>query len=268
MVSRWLDGEFVRTVLRDHVLTVTLDRPEVRNALHFPAYRELTDAFQKARTDNDVRCIVVTGTDPAFCSGDDVKQIMLAGTAQDHTRRAATIRYRLSDHTAALLECERPVIAAVNGPAVGWGMELALCADIRIASDRARLGLLFVKRGVIPDAGTFAKLPGIVGSSKAAELMFTGDVIDAAEAERVGLVSRVVPHDDLLPTANELAARIAANAPLATRFMKEGLRRVGTPLEDLGAWVNASYAVLFATEDHREGAQAFVEKREPRFTGR
>jgi enoyl-CoA hydratase/carnithine racemase len=177
------------------------------------------------------------------------------------------VRHRLSDHVGAILECERPVIAAVNGPAVGWGMELAVCADIRVASELAKFGLLFVKRGVIPDAGTFVKLPGIVGTSRAAELMFTGDVIDATEAERIGLVSRVVPHAELLPTAYDLARRIAANAPLATRFMKEGLRRAGADLQDLGAWVNAAYAVLFATDDHREGAQAFVEKREPRFVG-
>jgi enoyl-CoA hydratase/carnithine racemase len=268
MSSQWGDGQFVRTVLDDYVLTVTIDRPEVRNALNFEAYAELTEAFRRARTDNDVRCIVVTGTDPAFCSGDDVKQIMIAGAEKLKERRTTTIRHRLSDHTAALLECERPVIAAVNGPAIGWGMELAVCADIRIASDRARFSLMFVKRGVIPDAGTFAKLPGIVGSSRAAELMFTGDVIDAAEAERIGLVSRVVPHDELLASTYELAGRIAANAPLATRFMKDGLRRVGPDLPELGAWVNSAYAVLFATEDHREGAQAFLEKREPRFQGR
>jgi enoyl-CoA hydratase/carnithine racemase len=98
--------------------------------------------------------------------------------------------------------------------------------------------------------------------------MFTGDLIDAAEAERIGFVSRVVSHEHLLATATDLARRIAANAPLATRFMKDGLRRAGPDLEELGAWVNAAYGVLFATDDHREGAQAFLEKREPRFTGR
>jgi enoyl-CoA hydratase/carnithine racemase len=262
------DGECVQTKLDDHVLTVTLNRPEVRNALNRQAYAELTTAFRDARADNDVRCIVVTGADPAFCSGDDVKQLMLAGGEAARRERPKTVRYELGEHVAAILECERPVIAAVNGPAIGWGMELALCADIRIASDRAKLGLLFVKRGLIPDAGTFARLPGIVGTAKAAELMFTGDVIDAHEAERIGLVSRVVAHDELLTVTYELARRIADNAPLATRFMKEGLRRVGPELRELGAWVNGAYAVLFATDDHREGAQAFVEKREPRFTGR
>ena len=268
MGAEWHDFEHLRTQLDEYVLTVTLDRPEVRNALNGPAYGELIAAFRAARADEDVRCIVITGTDPAFCSGDDVKQLMVAGGEEIRERRRSTVRYRVGEQVAAVLECERPVIAAVNGPAVGWGMELALCADIRIASDRARFGLLFVKRGLIPDAGTFTRLPGIVGSSKAAELMFTGDVIDAGEAERIGLVSRVVPHEALTGTVRDLARRIAANAPLATRFMKEGLRRVGPDLEDTGAWVNAAYSVLFATDDHREGAQAFLDKREPRFTGR
>jgi enoyl-CoA hydratase/carnithine racemase len=267
-MAAWRELEHLRTDLDDYVLTITLDRPEVRNALNGKAYAELIECFRGARTDDDVRCIVVTGTDPAFCSGDDVNQIMVAGAADISRRARTTVRHRLGEQVAAVLECERPVIAAVNGPAIGWGMELATCADIRIASDRARFGLLFVKRGLIPDAGTFARLPGIVGSAKAAELMFTGDVIDATEAERIGYVSRVVPHDELLSVAGDLARRIAANAPLATRFMKEGLRKVSPQLDDIGAWVSAAYGVLFATEDHREGAQAFLEKREPEFRGR
>jgi enoyl-CoA hydratase/carnithine racemase len=268
MGTVWRELEFLRTELDDHVLTVTLDRPEVRNALHGPAYQELVGTFRGARVDDDVRCIVVTGADPAFCSGDDVKEIMIAGGDEIRRQRRTAVRHRVNEQIAAVLECERPVIAAVNGPAVGWGMELALGADIRIASERARFGLLYVKRGLIPDAGTFVKLPGIVGSAKAAELMYTGDVVDAAEAERIGLVSQVVAHDRLLEVAGDLARRIAANAPLATRFMKDGLRRVNPALDEIGAWVNSAYAVLFATDDHREGAQAFLEKREPRFTGR
>jgi len=264
----WGDFEYLLTSLDDYVLTITLNRPEVRNALNAPAYAELIKSFRAAKNDGDVRCIVVTGTDPAFCSGDDVKQLMIAGGEEIRRSRQTTVRHRLNEAVGAVLECERPVIAAVNGPAVGWGMELATCADVRLASDRARFGLLFVKRGLIPDAGTFARLPGIVGTSKAAELMFTGDLIDAMEAEHIGFVSRVVPHEQLMTAAMDLAGRIAANAPLATRFMKDGLRRAGPDLEALGAWVNAAYGVLFATDDHREGAQAFLEKREPRFTGR
>jgi enoyl-CoA hydratase/carnithine racemase len=169
----------------------------------------------------------------------------------------------------AVLECDKPVIAAVNGAAVGWGMDLTLFCDIRIASDRARFGELFIKRGLVSDIGGLWRLPQIVGPSKAAELLFTGDIIDAAEAERIGLVSRVVPHDELLPAAMEMARRIAANPPIAMRFMKQGLRSTtyGDPRE-IGAYVMQSLAYLFTTEDHREGALSFVEKREPRFKGR
>jgi enoyl-CoA hydratase/carnithine racemase len=258
------DYQHVRYVLKDHVLTLTIDRPAARNALNFAAYGELLGSFQHARESNDVRCIVVTGADPAFCSGDDVKEVMMGGGGQGPVMRDVRPR----SPAQPILECERPVIAAVNGPAIGWGMELSLCADLRIASERARFGLLFVKRGLIPDVGTFTKLPSIVGNAKAAELMYTGDVIDANEALRIGLVCEVVPHDQLMTKAQALARKIADNAPLATRYIKEGLRRVSLPTQDMSVFTNGAYGVLFATEDHREGVRAFLEKREPKFEGK
>jgi len=162
-----------------------------------------------------------------------------------------------------------PVIAAVNGAAVGWGMELALMADLRIASERARFGELFVLRGLVSDVAGLARLAQLVGREKAAELLFTGDVIDASEALRIGLVGRVVPHDELMASALALAHRIAANPPLAVQRLKAGLREALDPdWQQLGAWVSASLADLFRTEDHREGARSFLEKRPPRFVGR
>jgi enoyl-CoA hydratase/carnithine racemase len=169
----------------------------------------------------------------------------------------------------AVLECDKPVIAAVNGAAVGWGMDLALFCDIRIASDRAKFGELFIKRGLVSDLGGLWRLPQVVGPSKAAELLFTGDIIDAREAERIGLVSRVVPHDDLMTAAMELARKIAANPPIAMRYMKQGLRMTTYgDAREFGAYVTQALAYLFTTEDHREGALSFVEKREPYFKGR
>ena len=162
-----------------------------------------------------------------------------------------------------------PIVAAVNGAAVGWGMELALMADIRVASDRARFGELFVKRGLCCDVAGLSRLVQLVGRERAAELLFTGRLIDAAEAERVGMVSRVVAHDDLLAEARTVADSIAANPPLAVRALKAGLRRALDPdWDDLGRWVSSTLSDLFATEDHREGVTAFLEKRDPNYVGR
>jgi enoyl-CoA hydratase/carnithine racemase len=183
--------------------------------------------------------------------------------------RAREVRPRPTPAAVAVLECDKPVIAAVNGPAVGWGMDLALFCDIRIASEKARFGELFIKRGLVADIGGLWRLPGVVGPSKAAELLFTGDVIDAHEAGRIGLVSTVVPHEELMPAAGQMAAKIAANPPIAMRYMKEGLRQARfADMQEMGAYVGSSLAYLFTTEDHREGALAFVEKREPEFRGR
>jgi enoyl-CoA hydratase/carnithine racemase len=249
-----------------YIATITLDRPHRRNALNYRAYDELEAAFRAASADPDVRCVVVTGADPAFCSGDDVGEIM-AGPKRVSAAPAAALT--ATPAAMAALECAKPVIAAVNGAAVGWGMELALFADIRIASEAAKFAELFVKRGLPCDVGGFYRLPAIVGPAKAAELLFTGDVIDAVEALRIGLVSDVVAHADLMPRALALAGRIAANPPLAVQRMKEGLKRTayGDPRE-IGAWAMGAIRELMQTEDHREGVASFLEKRAPVFRGR
>jgi enoyl-CoA hydratase/carnithine racemase len=257
------DPAHVRVERRGDVDVITLDRPAARNALTHRAYRELEVAVR----DSHARCIVVTGTDPAFCSGDDVRQVMGGGDKAPVIDAGA--RPRLTPAAGALLATDIPIIAAVNGAAVGWGMELAMMADVRVASDRAKFGELFVLRGLVSDVAGLGRLAQLVGREKAAELLFTGDVIDAAEALRIGLVSRVVTHDELLPTAFALAERIAANPPLAVQRLKAGLRKALDPdWDDLGRWVSSSLAELFQTADHREGVKAFLEKRPPTFTGR
>lgn len=246
----------------DHVGVITIDRPEARNALTWSTYASLEHAVRTSTA----RCLVITGTDPAFCSGDDVKQIMGGGERPPDLGGA---RPRLTPAADALLHTDVPVIAAVNGAAVGWGMELALMADLRIASERARFGELFVLRGLVSDVAGIGRLASLVGRERATELLFTGDVIDADEALRIGLVGRVVPHDELLATAMALAGRIAANPPLAVQAIKAGMRRALDPdWKDLGAWVSATLARLFDTADHREGVRAFLEKRPANYEGR
>ena len=167
----------------DHIATVTLNRPEAMNALTRSLYAELEEAFRQAHRDPQVRCVILTGAGRAFCSGDDVKQIMLGEQRDATLTRLRDVRPRPTAAAVAVLECDKPVIAAVNGPAVGWGMDLALFCDIRIASDRAKFGELFIKRGLVSDIGGLWRLPRLVGPSKAAELLFTGEVTEAPEAE-------------------------------------------------------------------------------------
>jgi enoyl-CoA hydratase/carnithine racemase len=253
----------------DHIATITLNRPAQRNALNFDAYDRLEAAFRQATVDPEARCVIVTGVDPAFCSGDDVREIMAGPRAVSANPPPPTVRQRPTPAAMAALECEKPVIAAVNGAAVGWGMELALYADIRIASEKARFAELFIKRGLVCDVGGFYRLPAIVGPAMAAELLLTGDLIDAKEALRIGLVREVAPHDELMSRSRDLARRIAVNPPLAIRYMKEGLRRsaFGDPRE-LGAWALETIRKLMQTEDHKEGVASFLEKRAPVFHGK
>jgi enoyl-CoA hydratase len=248
---------------RGDVGVITLNRPEARNALTHTTYRLLEEAVRTTTA----RCLVVTGADPAFCSGDDVKQVMVAaGEAVSSNLRSDP---KITPAAGALLESDVPIVAAVNGAAVGWGMELALMADIRVASEKAKFGELFVKRGLCCDVAGIGRLAQLVGREAAAELLFTGRIIDAAEAKELRLVSRVVPHDELLPTALGLAESIAANPPLAVQKLKHGLRRALDPdWQELGSWVSASLGELFRTDDHKEGVASFLEKREPRFVGR
>src|SRR4051812_7972371 len=199
--------------LRDHVGVITLDRPDVHNALRRQTYAELEDAVRTT----DARALVITGRDPSFCSGDDVREIMGGGDGPPPELEQAP---RLTPAADALLGTDVPVIAAVNGSAVGWGMELALMADLRVASERARFGELFVERGLCCDVAGLGRLVQLVGRGHASELLFTGRRVDAGEALRIGLVARVVEHERLMEAALELAGTIADRPPLAGAKLK------------------------------------------------
>ncbi|RZI53341.1 MAG: enoyl-CoA hydratase/isomerase family protein [Pseudonocardia sp.] len=240
-----------------HVGVITLMRPEVHNALRLETYAELTELVHNATA----RVLVITGAGRSFCSGDDVRAVGGgAGPVFDE---------EITPAAGVLLATDIPVIAAVNGTAVGWGMELALLADIRIAARSARFGELFVKRGLCSDVAGLGRLAQIVGRELAAELLFTGEMIDAERARQIGLVSRVVDDEQVMPVARELAEKIAANPPLAVTATKRGLRLALDPdWNEFGRWVTDTQTSLFTTEDHREGVRSFLEKREPRYVGR
>jgi enoyl-CoA hydratase len=252
--------------VNDHVGVITLNRPEAMNSLNYQLYLELEDTVRSSQA----RALIITGAGRSFCAGDDVKQILGGGAPPppesiERSRRSGG----LTPAADALLHTDIPVIAAVNGAAVGWGMELALMADIRVASRAAKFGELFVVRGLCCDAPGLGRLAQLVGRERAAELLFTGDVIDAETARDIGLVSRVVDPEDLMPTALALARKIAGNPPLAVQALKAGLRRTLDPdWRDTGRWAIEQITRLRATEDSKEGVRAFLEKRTPVYVGR
>jgi enoyl-CoA hydratase/carnithine racemase len=256
----------------DHVATITLHRPDRLNAATFEMGEQLKDAFALVDEDDDVRAVVVTGAGRAFCAGDDVEKAWGDPRMEATLRWLQDVRPGMTPEAEMFLECRKPTIAAVNGAAVGIGMDFALLCDIRLASEHAKFSQMFVKLGLMADVTGYWRLPQLVGYAKAAELLFTGDMVGAEEAERIGLVSRVLPADELLPEATALAGRIAANPPQAVRHIKEGLRRaVGrayTELPEVSSFVANGLAHLFTTADHKEAASAFMEKRAPVFTGR
>jgi enoyl-CoA hydratase/carnithine racemase len=252
-------------VARDGAIwTVTMRDPATRNALTGnSAIGEFVALADAAARDASVKVVILTGADPAFSSGGNVKD-MRRFFDESVTPAAIRSEYRLGIQrlTKSLYHLEVPAIAAVNGPAFGAGCDLACMCDIRIASERASFAESFIKVGIVPGDGGAWLLPRVVGMSRALELSFTGEPIDAAEALACGLVSRVVPHDELLAAARALAARIAANPGptlrLTKRLLREGQQLTLESLLDLSA---AAQAIAHKTAEHREAVEAFVAKR-------
>lgn len=255
--------------VRDGIATLTLNRPERLNALGDTLREDLHEAFPRACADEAVRVIVVTGSGKGFCAGGDVKamnEAKEAGRTRPLGEKVAPVRDRV---LLAMRDAPKPVIAAVNGAAVGAGMNLALACDIRLASTTAKFSQAFVRRGLHPDWGGTYFLPRIVGMAKACEMIFTGELIDAEEALRLGIVSAVHPPERLLPATYALAAKIAAGPPIAIRLARRALyRNLEVDLAAALEFETLAQNVCSETDDAREGIRAFVEKREPRFQGR
>ena len=254
--------------VRDNVAIVTLNRPDRMNTLGGSMKPDLARAFfEYARADDRVRAVLVTGAgDRAFCAGADIKERagnQITGADYFVAQKATHDLFRNIE------EFEKPVIAALNGVALGGGLEIALCCDIRIASDSARVGLPEIKLGVIPAAGGTQRLPRLIGEARAKELILTADLVDAETALRLGIVGRVVPHSELMATAFALAQRIAEHPPLAVRFAKRANNRgMQTDLDSGLEYERYAAAMIIDSEDRKEGMRAFVEKRKPVFTGR
>lgn len=249
------------------IATITLNRPDRRNAFSPEMSESINRAVEDAAKDKKVRVLVITGTGRAFCSGADVKAMAERANRQGSEKDEPEIR---SEPLHVLLnKFEKPVIAAINGVAVGGGFDLALACDIRIASDRARFAEVFIRRGLIPAMGGIYFLPRLVGIDKACQLIWTGDMIDAREAERIGLVTMVVPHEELESATLELAEKLAKGPPLAIQKAKRNIYRgLGMDLESALEYAASDMKELQQTEDHEEGARAFVEKRQPVFKGK
>lgn len=256
---------------RDGVCVLTLNRPETRNPISDGDMIDaLEDAVAKVNADYSVRALILTGTGSAFSSGGNVRHMQNREGMFGGTPAQVRDGYRngIQRIPRALYHCEVPTIAAVNGPAIGAGCDLALMCDMRIASENARFAESFVKVGIIPGDGGAWLLPRAVGMSRACEMAFTGDAIDAATALAWGMVSQVVPHAQLLDSAMALARRITVNPPAVLRMTKKLLREGShCRLESLLELSAAMQALAHHTQDHHEAVNAMLERRPPQFTG-
>lgn len=261
----------IKEARTEGIVTLTLNQPEKRNPISdVKVVEALAAAIKKTDADIGVRVVILTGAGSAFCAGGDIKQIAAGEGLRDPLPAQTRRNYRHGIQQLPLLfhSIDVPVIAAINGPAIGAGCDLACMCDVRIASENAKFAESFVKLGIVPGDGGAWLFAKIVGAAKAAELILTGEVIDAAEALKIGLVSRVVPPGDLMNVAMDIAQKIAANPPHAVRMTKRLLRQAqeSTLAENLEMSA-ALQSLAHATKDHEEALNAVIEKRAAKFSG-
>ncbi len=260
---------------RGHIAYITLNRPEVHNALSPESVVRIADLWQDFNEDDNLRVALITGAgERAFCSGADLGRLipLYTGARQpedDWDRRLLANPATVSIAFLRRYIVYKPIVCAVNGFCLAGGTEMLLATDIRIVAEHATFALTEAKRGLIPGAGSMARLPRQIPYCKAAEILLVGDHLTAAEAQRIGLVNYVVPASELMAKAEEFAQKLAENGPLAVRKIKETmLRGSGLPLPDAFAIEDEASRIVFTSEDAREGPRAFIEKRKPEFKGR
>jgi len=263
-----LSYEFIEVAKKDGFSTITLNRPDSLNAINNKMRQEIVSALNDFVDDDSVRAVVFTGNGRAFCSGVDLKEDK---GIKDRIPLDARRRFKLGGNEPfnTIGQYVKPTIAAVNGFAVGGGCELALACDIRLASETAKLGQPEAKRGIIPGSGGTQRLPRIVGQAMAKELIFTGKLIEAREAERIGLVNHVYAPEKLLGEAEELARTIAKNAPVVIMLAKSAIEKALDVDLNTGLYYEKEISTIaHYTDDKEEGLRAFIEKREPKFIGK
>jgi len=270
----------IEYVIADHILTLRLNRPDQLNAFTVEMANELEDAFNRASEDDDVRAIVVTGNGRAFCAGMDLNSAGNVFGLDESVQPGLKEIEQLDDPviyqgvrdtggrvTLAIFNCKKPVIAAINGPAVGIGITMTLAMDIRLASEKAKIGFVFNRLGIVPEACSSWFLPRVVGISQALEWTYSADVFDAAEAKRGGLVKDVYAPEKLLEEAYVIAGRLAKKSPVAIAFTRQMLYRNSAADHPLQAHKIDSLAMFYTSQkDGKEGVSAFLEKRDAQFT--
>ncbi len=253
---------------KHNIAIITFNRPEKLNAIT-PAMRaSISECIQQVSQDNEVRVLIITGAGRGFCSGAD---LTMSSARTDADRRQALTGHALGltqTLSSTLRKLTKPTIAAVNGVAAGAGFSIMMACDIVVASENARFSSIFVKRGLVPDLGLTHSLPRLIGIKKALELLLTGDMIDSGEAQRIGLVNRVVPHQQLMEATRELATKIADGAPIAVQLTRQSVYQ--GIYNDLDTQIKLEFynqSICHASEDYKEGVRAFLEKRKPEFKG-